>query len=88
MRSVNVAELKNRLSKYLTFAKGGEEIVIRDRNLPVASAYSDIIASETYHRAGLVIASNTTVRWSPSGFSAAEMTTFVSITSRSGIIGS
>jgi prevent-host-death family protein len=36
MRSVNVAELKNRLSKYLTFAKAGEEIVIRDRNLPVA----------------------------------------------------
>jgi prevent-host-death family protein len=36
MRSVNVAELKNSLSKYLTFAKGGEEIVIRDRNLPVA----------------------------------------------------
>src|ERR1700737_1748381 len=36
MRSVNVAELKNRLSKYLTFAKGGEEAVIRDRNLPVA----------------------------------------------------
>ena len=36
MRSVNVAELKNRLSKYLTFAKSGEEIIIRDRNLPVA----------------------------------------------------
>ena len=36
MRSVNVAELKNRLSKYLTFAKAGEEIIIRDRNLPVA----------------------------------------------------
>lgn len=36
MRSVNVAELKNQLSKYLTFAKGGEEVVIRDRNLPVA----------------------------------------------------
>src|SRR5260370_29017144 len=36
MRSVNVAELKNRLSKYLTFAKAGEEVVIRDRNLPVA----------------------------------------------------
>jgi len=36
MRSVNVAELKNRLSKYLTFARGGEEVVIRDRNLPVA----------------------------------------------------
>lgn len=36
MRSVNVAELKNRLSKYLRFAKGGEGVVIRDRNLPVA----------------------------------------------------
>ena len=36
MRTVNVAELKNQLSKYLTFAKSGEEIVIRDRSLPVA----------------------------------------------------
>ena len=36
MRSVNVAELKDQLSKYLTFAKGGEEVVIRDRNLPIA----------------------------------------------------
>ncbi len=33
MRSVNVAELKNQLSKYLAFARGGE---VRDRNLPVA----------------------------------------------------
>lgn len=36
MVTVNVAELKNRLSKYLTFVKAGEEIIIRDRNLPVA----------------------------------------------------
>lgn len=36
MRTVSVAELKNSLSKYLTFAKAGEEIVIRDRNIPVA----------------------------------------------------
>lgn len=36
MKSVNVAELKNRLSTYLSFARNGEEIVIRDRNLPVA----------------------------------------------------
>ena len=36
MRSVNVAKLKNQLSKYLTFAKSGEEVVIRERNLPVA----------------------------------------------------
>ena len=36
MRSVNVAELKNRLSKYLRFAKGGEEVVIplhRDKQI-------------------------------------------------------
>lgn len=36
MRSVNIAELKNQLSRYLNFARAGEEIVIRDRNLPVA----------------------------------------------------
>jgi prevent-host-death family protein len=36
MKTVNVAELKNRLSTYLRFARNGEEIVIRDRNLPVA----------------------------------------------------
>jgi len=36
MRTVNVAKLKDQLSKYLTFAKSGEEVVIRDRNLPVA----------------------------------------------------
>jgi prevent-host-death family protein len=36
MRTVNVAKLKDQLSKYLRFAKSGEEVVIRDRNLPVA----------------------------------------------------
>jgi antitoxin (DNA-binding transcriptional repressor) of toxin-antitoxin stability system len=36
MRTVNIAKLKDQLSKYLTFAKSGEEVVIRDRNLPVA----------------------------------------------------
>ena len=36
MRSVNVAELKNQLSRYLKYARGGEEIIIRDRSLPIA----------------------------------------------------
>jgi prevent-host-death family protein len=36
MRTVNVATLKNQLSKYITYAKAGEEVIIRDRNLPVA----------------------------------------------------
>jgi prevent-host-death family protein len=36
MRSVNIAELKNRLSAYLQHVRAGEEILIRDRDLPVA----------------------------------------------------
>jgi prevent-host-death family protein len=36
MRTVNVAKLKDQLSKYLSYARGGEEVVIRDRNRPVA----------------------------------------------------
>lgn len=36
MRTVNVAKLKDQLSKYLSFAKSGEEVIIRDRNLPIA----------------------------------------------------
>ena len=36
MRSVDVRELKIRLGRYLRFAKRGGEVVIRDRNLPVA----------------------------------------------------
>jgi prevent-host-death family protein len=36
MRTVNIAELKNRLSAYLQQVRAGEEIVIRDRNLPIA----------------------------------------------------
>jgi prevent-host-death family protein len=36
MKSVNIAELKNRLSLYLNEVKAGEEIVVRDRNLPIA----------------------------------------------------
>ena len=46
MVSVNVAELKNRLSKYLTFVKGGEEIVIWNRNLPVASCRRENASAE------------------------------------------
>ena len=35
-RSVNIAELKNHLSSYLNQVRRGEEILIRDRNLPIA----------------------------------------------------
>lgn len=36
MKSVNIGELKNGLSSYLQYVKNGEEIVIRDRSVPVA----------------------------------------------------
>ncbi len=36
MRKVNIAELKNRLSAYLNEVKAGEEILIRDRDVPIA----------------------------------------------------
>jgi prevent-host-death family protein len=35
-RSVNIAQLKDRLSHYVGFAKRGEEVIIRERKLPVA----------------------------------------------------
>jgi len=56
MRSVNIAELKNQLSKYLTFAKGGEEIIIRDRNLPVAKLVPFSVGDITDEEALLVAA--------------------------------
>jgi prevent-host-death family protein len=34
--SVNVSELRSRLSAYLNRARNGEEVVIRDRNLAIA----------------------------------------------------
>jgi prevent-host-death family protein len=36
MRTVNIAELKNKLSSYVGYAKAGETIIVRDRNRPVA----------------------------------------------------
>jgi prevent-host-death family protein len=36
MRTVNVAELKDQLSAYLHRVRAGEELLIRDRNLPIA----------------------------------------------------
>jgi len=35
-RTANIAELKNQLSAYLQFVRAGEEIVIRDRQVPFA----------------------------------------------------
>ncbi|MGH9700598.1 MAG: type II toxin-antitoxin system Phd/YefM family antitoxin [Candidatus Acidiferrales bacterium] len=36
MRTVKIAELKDQLSRYIGIARTGEEVIVRDRNLPVA----------------------------------------------------
>jgi prevent-host-death family protein len=36
MKSVQIGDLKNRLSGYLREVRKGEEIIVRDRNLPIA----------------------------------------------------
>jgi prevent-host-death family protein len=36
MRSVNIAELKAQLSAHIQFVRGGEEVIVCDRNRPVA----------------------------------------------------
>ena len=36
MKTVNIADLKNRLSTYLQLVRDGEEVIVKDRNQPVA----------------------------------------------------
>jgi antitoxin (DNA-binding transcriptional repressor) of toxin-antitoxin stability system len=36
MRTVNIGVLKNQLSAYLQLVRNGEEVVVKDRNVPVA----------------------------------------------------
>ncbi len=36
VKTANVAELKNRLSAYLQLVREGEEILVKDRNQPIA----------------------------------------------------
>jgi antitoxin (DNA-binding transcriptional repressor) of toxin-antitoxin stability system len=36
MRTVNIGTLKNQLSAYLRYVKNGEEVLVRDRDMPVA----------------------------------------------------
>ena len=36
MRAVNIADLKNNLSRYLNEVRGGAEVLVKDRNKPIA----------------------------------------------------
>lgn len=46
MKTVGIAELKNRLSHYLEGVRRGEEVLIRDRNKPIAKIVPLISATE------------------------------------------
>lgn len=68
MRSVNIAELKNRLSTYIGYAKAGEEIVIRDRKLPVAKLVPLEVGDRSEHERRLIAEGKmipAKVPWSP-----------------------
>ena len=54
MRTVNIGELKNQLSGYLQHVRNGEEIVIRDRSVPVARILPFHPGSEWEQEAQLV----------------------------------
>lgn len=36
VKTVNIGELKNQLSGYLQYVKDGEEVVVKDRSVPIA----------------------------------------------------
>ncbi len=36
MKTVNIGELKNQLSAYLQYVRKGEEVIVKDRNKPIA----------------------------------------------------
>ena len=46
MHSVNIADLKNNLSRYLRHVRQGEEILIRDRKVPIAKIIPLPLADE------------------------------------------
>lgn len=52
MKTANVADLKNRLSAYLQLVREGEEVIVKDRNQPIAriTPYNVSGASESERR--------------------------------------
>lgn len=56
MRSTNIADLRNRLTRYLREVRAGEEIVVRDRQRPIAKIVPFSVDDETVEDAALVAA--------------------------------
>ena len=67
MRTVNIAELKNKLSSYVGYAKAGETIVVRDRNRPVAKLVPFVPGDASEEDLALVAAGHMRLAESPLG---------------------
>jgi prevent-host-death family protein len=46
MRSTNIADLRNRLTQYLQEVRAGEEIIVRDRQRPIAKIVPFTVADD------------------------------------------
>jgi prevent-host-death family protein len=53
MRTVKIGELRNQLSVYLKYVRNGEEVLVRDRDVPVARIvpYTPPLPAEGDHEA-------------------------------------
>lgn len=54
MRSANIADLRNRLTQYLQEVRAGEEIIVRDRQRPIAKIVPFTVDDDDAEEAGLV----------------------------------
>jgi prevent-host-death family protein len=54
MRSTNIADLRNRLTQYLQEVRAGEEIVVRDRQRPIAKIVPFTVDDDDADDAALV----------------------------------
>ena len=54
MRSTNIADLRNHLTRYLREVRSGEEIVVRDRRRPIAKIVPLVIDSDDAEESALL----------------------------------
>jgi prevent-host-death family protein len=56
MRSTNIADLRNRLTQYLKEVRAGQEIIVRDRQRPIAKIIPFSVEDDDESDADLVAA--------------------------------
>lgn len=54
MRSTNIADLRNHLTQYLREVRAGEEILVRDRQRPIAKIVPLVVDDESAEDTALV----------------------------------